>query len=47
MDIFVWAVLGLVMLAIIVWAFRDAQIRMGRQVKSEVRQDPPVELRRR
>ncbi len=47
MNILVWAVLGLVMLAIVVWAFRDAQVRMGQTVKSEVREEPPVELKRR
>ncbi len=46
MNILVWAVLGLVMLAIVVWAFRDAQVRMGRPVKSDVREEPPTELKR-
>ncbi len=47
MNILVWAILGLVMLAIVVWAFRDAQIRMDSTVKSEVRQESPDELKRR
>ncbi len=47
MTLIVWAILGLVMLAVVVWAFRDAQVRMGRPVKSEVRHDDLDELNRR
>ena len=42
-----WVILGLVLLSVVVWAFRDVQVRMGNPAKSEVREDPPIELRRR
>jgi len=39
MDTFVWVVIGLVLLSVVVWAFRDAQIRMSNTVGVEVRDD--------